>query len=403
MSIEHDEPVLTVPWVPDRTEVWRDILRPAMISQVLAAQASPIFDDKCLMIGGRGFGKVTVVAHVTGVEIESASSIYILEDGTGRIRATKALSSVTHRLSQKTENEERAQSLTLEHTYVEATGAPMRLGSGTGLNLDSIRLVGSYHQVMCHILHVIWTNVLIERHILPYTIDGESMPEESMVTCSDSALPPQRIPPTPPEDEGTSIDDRIMSSPPSTPIPAKIVKGKERALPHEVPEFPFREKYSFPATFLLESLPKEIEIETVPRIAECASTVANAQIIPDTKDSRNPCTVINPAPTPVLDRTTRVMPPNSDTVFPNVFTPRKRARYAALHPLARAVIEYMHCAQRSSGGTDLRISITEMGQAVRTRYGYTEEQFDLTIQELLSEAYITSSLDDGFVIITPRF
>jgi hypothetical protein len=58
MSMEDDEPILTAPWVPEKTEGWKYVFRPAMISHVLQAQASPIFDDKCLVIEGRGFGKV---------------------------------------------------------------------------------------------------------------------------------------------------------------------------------------------------------------------------------------------------------------------------------------------------------------------------------------------------------
>ncbi|KIK96325.1 hypothetical protein PAXRUDRAFT_826087 [Paxillus rubicundulus Ve08.2h10] len=398
MSLEDDEPILTVPWVPEKSEGWKKVLRPAMISHVLQAQASPIFDDKCLVIEGRGFGKVTVVAHVTGVEIKAASSIYTLEDGTGRIRATKTFDSILHELSQKTEDEEITQSLALEHTYVEAIGAPRRLGSWTGLELQSIHPVDNYHQVMYHILNVIYTNVLVEQHVAPYNPDAESRPEEDMALCMDigeaNLASPRPIIPPPHADDGTSLG-WIMSSPPSTPVPgpATIEKGKERALSHESPEPLFDEERhsTAPAAFLLEPLPM---------VADYGSTIANVQTTPSTRDSRNPYAMIDSESTPVRGPIDRVMP--SDTIFPNMFTPRKRDRYAELHPLARAVIDYMRHVRRASDGKDQCISTTEIRQAVCTSYGYMEEQFNLTIQELLSEAYITSPLDDGFVVITPR-
>ncbi|KAF9246322.1 hypothetical protein BU15DRAFT_70423 [Melanogaster broomeanus] len=414
MSIEHDdEPVLTAPWVPDKTEEWKEILRPAMISQLLAAHSSPIFDDRCLMIEGRGFGKVIVVAHVARVEVEAAKSIYLLDDGTGQIRARKVLDSVLHRLSDEKQDEERAQSLTLEHTYVEVTGAPWRPDGGrTGLELDSIRPVNDYHHVMYHVLNAIYANVLIERHVPPYNPDQEVGSEESMVLSAvgeaNLVPPPQGIPatpvaPRPPTDERASIGDCTMSSPPSTPISSRNKKGKERAIPHEVPEPQFEEEHrnTFPDsdTLLLESSP--MEIETAHRVPDCGSTLASAHTsISSIENSQTPCTVIGTPSTPVRDQITRMM--SSDAVFPNVFTPRKRDRYAALDPLAKAIIEYMRHVRRASDGRDKYISITEMGQALQASHDCTKNQFDLTIQELLSEAYITSPLDDGFVVITPR-
>lgn len=58
---------------------------------------------------------MALVAHVTSVEIQPAKATYILEDGTGRIRAEKDLSSLTHHhgLSAEAEKEETDQSLAL--------------------------------------------------------------------------------------------------------------------------------------------------------------------------------------------------------------------------------------------------------------------------------------------------
>jgi hypothetical protein len=192
-----------------------------------------------------------------------------------------------------------------------------------------------------------------------------------MALCVDvgeaDSAPPR---PPPHADEGTSLE-WIMSSPPSTPIQAKIQKGKERALPHESPEPSFDEEHhsTSPAAFLLEPLSMDIEM-----VADYGSTNANVRTTPGTRDSRNSYAMIDSESTPVRDPITRVMP--FDTVFPNVFTPRKRDRYGDLHPLARAVIDYMRHVRKASDGRDQRISTTEIGRAVSTSYGCTEEQFE---------------------------
>ncbi|KIJ69302.1 hypothetical protein HYDPIDRAFT_105903 [Hydnomerulius pinastri MD-312] len=204
-----------------------------------------------------------------------------------------------------------------------------------------------------------------------------------------------------------------MSSPPSTPLPARKDKGKGRAISTPEPEDkPVEDhEHTLPAT-LLEFLKMETEKEPVvidpwpDRPINVVNTTptnkADAHSCHSqsayTRPTQNPFTLV--PSTPVRDRIARVIPPN---VFaPSEYTPRKRDRYAGLDALSRAIIEYMRHAQRSSGERDKYIPIAEIGRAVRASHACTEEQFIRTIEELLSEAYITSPLDDGFVVLTPR-
>ena len=100
--------------------------------------------------------------------------------------------------------------------------------------------------------------------------------------------------------------------------------------------------------------------------------------------------------------------------LPKTFSPQKHQPYATLKPLERAIMKYMRHHRNHP------VLITELAQVVQESYGCTEDQFEwvflqlhinnaesqyhfsLAIQALLSEAYITSPLDDGYVVITPR-
>lgn len=53
-----DEPIVMVPWAPPKNATWKDILRPVTIFQLLHAESSPFFEDKSLVIEGRGFADV---------------------------------------------------------------------------------------------------------------------------------------------------------------------------------------------------------------------------------------------------------------------------------------------------------------------------------------------------------
>ena len=123
VDMDYSEPVLSPP------EAWKKILRPITIFQILQAEPSPFFEDKALVIEGRGFGyvsvwllraeshslncatQVTLVAHVISVKNTGGGVSYCLEDGTGRITAVQDLDSLVHLhgLSPEAEKEERAQ------------------------------------------------------------------------------------------------------------------------------------------------------------------------------------------------------------------------------------------------------------------------------------------------------
>lgn len=117
-------------YVPPQSDAQKHNLYPVTIFQMLQAEASPFFEDKSLVIDERHFSavsncllsigtyplnyipQVTLVAHVTRVEMQPAKAIYILEDGTGRICAEKDLNSLYffHGLSAEAEKEEITQS-----------------------------------------------------------------------------------------------------------------------------------------------------------------------------------------------------------------------------------------------------------------------------------------------------
>lgn len=55
-----DEPIVMVPWVPPKNVTWKYILRAVTIFQLLHAESSPFFEDKSMVIEGRGFAAVGV-------------------------------------------------------------------------------------------------------------------------------------------------------------------------------------------------------------------------------------------------------------------------------------------------------------------------------------------------------
>ncbi|KAG8217716.1 hypothetical protein J3R82DRAFT_5874, partial [Butyriboletus roseoflavus] len=88
--------------------------------------------------------------------------------------------------------------------------------------------------------------------------------------------------------------------------------------------------------------------------------------------------------------------PASHAVLPNTFSPQKHRPYATLKPLERAIMKYM------SHHSNHQVLIVELAQAIQASCGSTGLQFNVAFQALLSEAYLTSPLDDGYVVITPR-
>ncbi|KAF8136573.1 hypothetical protein EV363DRAFT_1581592 [Boletus edulis] len=83
-------------------------------------------------------------------------------------------------------------------------------------------------------------------------------------------------------------------------------------------------------------------------------------------------------------------------ILPSIFSPQKHQPYAALKPLEKAIMKYMHHHRNH------HVLIPELAQAIQESCGCTESQFNLAFQGLLSEAYVTSPLDDGYVVVTPR-
>ncbi|KAH7889371.1 hypothetical protein F5I97DRAFT_518786 [Phlebopus sp. FC_14] len=298
-----EEAPVTVPWVPEPSAQWCDIVRPVTVFQIHQAEDSPFFNDKCFMIDGRGFGKVIVVAHVVSADVRAATCTYELEDGTGRIRATKILDSVAYNSSSEVEDAARCNALI--GTFVEGHGSLRRFNGRMNLELDSIRPVVDFNQVLHHTLLVIHTSMLLDNHVSAYDPDS---------VCADYDAP--------------------------TPAPAPV------------------------ADPLLESPLSNGGSMSGPGPSH-------------TPQDRRPSASVTPPPL------------------------RKRNQWASLAPLPRAILDYIHHVQHV-GDRDRCIPVDEIFAAVEASQACSKEEFHLSIEELLADAYITSPLDDGCVVITPR-
>ncbi|KAF8559773.1 hypothetical protein OG21DRAFT_1503002 [Imleria badia] len=278
---------------------WGDMLRPVTIFQVLQAESS---EDNSLITEGKTSATVAFVAHVTSVKINPAKASYTLEDGTGRICLDKDYTSLRHGLPPEAEEEEISQCKSFEHTYVEIIGSLKRKNPMKWrpmMQVNSINPVHGYHQVMYHILNVIYSNMLSQQAQASQTYDSD-------------------------RDFGSSED--IMMENMAVDDGETYQSDNDATIQHHV---------------------------------TCAISA-------------------------------------SQPLLSNTFSPHKHHPYATLKPLERAIMKYM-CHHRNH-----HVLIAELAQAIQESCGCTEMQFSVAVQTLLSEAYITSPLDDGYVVITPR-
>ena len=105
--------------------------------------------------------------------------------------------------------------------------------------------------------------------------------------------------------------------------------------------------------------------------------------------------------------------PQSD--FPNTFSPQKHHPFASLGPLERLIMKHMRHRDHAVSTSDLALAIQKSSRYTEDEFEcvflffqlHTQEteshyHFSHALQVLLSEAYLTSPLDDGYVVVTPR-
>jgi len=125
-------------------------LRPLTIKQALSASQSHA--DAELFIDDVEVGQLTVVAHVTSIQVQTMNSVYILEDGTGRIEARLWVDSSSEEdsaVANKTPG-------VTEGVLVRVTGALKNFGNKRYINAVHIRHITDPNEVFYHMLEVMY-------------------------------------------------------------------------------------------------------------------------------------------------------------------------------------------------------------------------------------------------------
>jgi len=131
-------------------------LRPCTIKQLL--NATQAHTDAEWHIEDVEIGQVTVVAQVVSIQVQATSSVYWLDDGTGRMEARHWIDSST--LSE--ENPEDPNAIK-EGSYLRVLGTIKTFSSKRYINAAHLRASTDPHEVYFHELDVIATKLMIER------------------------------------------------------------------------------------------------------------------------------------------------------------------------------------------------------------------------------------------------
>ncbi|KAF8636502.1 hypothetical protein AX17_003317 [Amanita inopinata Kibby_2008] len=133
-------------------------LRPVTIVQL--ARATQPHTDADWTVENTEVGQVTLVGHVTSVQIQATNRVFGLDDGTGRIEARCWAD------SNGEEDEEKWAGIKTD-TYVRVTGGLKTFGSKKYINALHIRPIKDPHEVYYHILDTINVSLVLERGAPP--------------------------------------------------------------------------------------------------------------------------------------------------------------------------------------------------------------------------------------------
>ncbi|KAF9484720.1 replication protein A, subunit RPA32 [Pholiota conissans] len=136
-----------------KTEV-SNSLRPFTISQL--TQASQAHTDAEWRVDDVEIGQVTIVAQVVSIQKQTTNSVYLLDDGTGKIEARHWVDSASDDDSHKWSSIE-------EMRYVRVTGSLKSFGKKKYINATHIRNITDPHEIYFHILEAITVCLIVER------------------------------------------------------------------------------------------------------------------------------------------------------------------------------------------------------------------------------------------------
>ncbi|KAF8965268.1 hypothetical protein BDZ97DRAFT_799072 [Flammula alnicola] len=136
-----------------RTEV-SNSLRPFTIAQL--NKATQAHTDAEWRVDDVEIGQVTIVGQVVSIQKQTTNSVYLVDDGTGRIEARHWVDSSSDEDGSKWGGIE-------ELRYVRVTGGLKSFGKKRYINASHIRNVTDPHEIYFHILEAIAVNLIIER------------------------------------------------------------------------------------------------------------------------------------------------------------------------------------------------------------------------------------------------
>ncbi|KAF8201721.1 hypothetical protein BJ912DRAFT_514297 [Pholiota molesta] len=136
-----------------KTEV-SNSLRPFTISQL--NQATQAHTDAEWRVDDVEIGQVTIIGHVVSIQKQTTNSVYMLDDGTGRMEAR-------HWVDSASDDDSHKWAAIEEMRYVRVTGTLKSFGKKRYINATHIRNITDPHEIYFHILEAITANLIIER------------------------------------------------------------------------------------------------------------------------------------------------------------------------------------------------------------------------------------------------
>jgi len=148
-------------------------LRPVTVKQVYAATQA--HTDAEWMIGEVELAQITVVAQVMSIQKQTTNSLYLLEDGSGRIEAR-------HWVDSTMEDDEDPNQIR-EMAMVRVLGGIKSFGNKRYINTSHIRLAKDPYEIYFHVLDCVASRLMLAQGS-PNRIQGDVKPNVAGLNAS---------------------------------------------------------------------------------------------------------------------------------------------------------------------------------------------------------------------------
>ncbi|KAI0273735.1 hypothetical protein BC834DRAFT_225016 [Gloeopeniophorella convolvens] len=143
-------------------------LRPITVKQFI--HATQAHADADWMFENSEIGQVTLVAHVISVQKQTTNSVYVLDDGTGRLEAR-------HWSDSMSEGSEGSQNSISANSFARVTGTIKIFGTKKYINASHIRPIQDPHEPFFHMLEVMTVQLFFDRGPPGSSVPGQDHQE----------------------------------------------------------------------------------------------------------------------------------------------------------------------------------------------------------------------------------